>query len=376
MISSAFKRCLWSGSAVVFLFCEMSPRLVFSQEAANSNRNSDRMAVSADLETIYLKTESASTVADYTSILDFCRNVAGDRTRSREDREYARILMSWAANRRGEARSDQAGIMVRTQQLTEAEQLDALARKDFENAIQLDNTRWRAHHNLAITQAVQGETQAALDSFAQVIRLNPEYPNAYFNRGEILFRANQYEAALLDYEKGIQLAPDDSSAFSGRAHTLYALGKTKEALADYAKAMELAPQSVDAATEYADTCQALGNWKDAATAYQKAMQLDGKNARLLQNAAWMMATCPDDFYRNGSSALETAQLAVRVASAPASAQVLDVLAAAQATAGDFASAQSTVAEALRSTTDPVLRSELQMRGKLYQRKKVYVQPKR
>jgi hypothetical protein len=137
MISSAFKHCLWCGSAVVFLFCEMSPRLGFSQEAANSNRNSDRMAVSADLEGIYLKTESASTVADYTSILDFCRNVAGDRTRSREDREYARSLMSWAANRRGEARSDQAGIMVRTQQLTEGEQLDALARKDFENAIQL-----------------------------------------------------------------------------------------------------------------------------------------------------------------------------------------------------------------------------------------------
>ncbi|MFY8201497.1 MAG: tetratricopeptide repeat protein [Pirellula staleyi] len=376
MISSALKHCVWSGSAVVFLFCETSTGIVFSQEPAKSDRKGDRPAVSSDLESIYLKTENASTVADYTAILAFCRNVAGDTTRSREDREYARNLMSWAANRRGEARSDQAGIMVREQQLSEAEQLDALARKDFENAIQLDNTRWRAHHNLAITQAVQGEMQAALTSLAQVIRLNPEYPNAYFNRGEILFRANQYEAALADYEKGIQLAPDDASAFSGRAHTLYAMGKTKEALADYAKAMELAPQSVDAATEYADTCQALGNWKEAALAYQKAMQLDGKNARALQNAAWMMATCPDDFYRNGSSALETAQLAVQVASAPASAQVLDVLAAAQATAGDFAAAQNTVAEALRSTTDPVLRSELQMRGKLYQRKKGYVQPKR
>jgi hypothetical protein len=105
------------------------------------------------------------------------------------------------------------------------------------------------------------------------------------------------------------------------------------------------------------------------------MQLDGQNARVLQNAAWMMATCPDDFYRNGKSALSTAQKAVQLASGVASAQTLDVLAAAQAASGDFASAQRSVAEALRSTTDPSLRNELIMRSKLYERKRSYVQPK-
>ncbi len=335
----------------------------------------DLVAVSPDLQNLYRKTDHAESVADYSMIYDHCRNVSGDRTRSPEDRQYARTLMSWAANRRGEARSDQAGEMVRLQELDKAAELDSLALQDFETAIQLDGTRWRAHHNLAIHRALQGDNAAAIQGFNRVVALKPDFPDAYFNRGELLFRAGNFKDSIADYNKVIELKPEDSAAFSGRAHALYATGKTEEALADYAKATQLSPQSVDALTEYADTCQALGKWKEAATAYQQAMQLDGQNARVLQNAAWMMATCPDDFYRNGKSALSTAQKAVQLASGVASAQTLDVLAAAQAASGDFASAQRSVAEALRSTTDPSLRNELIMRSKLYERKRSYVQPK-
>ena len=323
---------------------------------------------------IYGKTESASSVADYTAILDFCRNVSGDASRGPEDRRYARSLMSWAANRRGEARSDRAGTLVREQRVAQAQELDALAKKDFETAVQLDPTRWRAHHNMAIARALQGDNQSALESLAAALKINPEFVDAYFNRGEIYFRTNQFELAIQDQSKVIEMKPKDSSAYSARAHSLYAMGKSEEALDDYAKAMELSPDSSEAATEYADTCQALGKWKQAATAYHKAMQLDAQNVRSLQNAAWMMATCPDEFYRNGDMALETVQKAVQLASAPTSVHVLDVLAAAQAASGDFATAQSTISQALRLTSEATLRGELQMRGRQYQRKRPYLQP--
>ena len=368
---SSFK---WSRTVVVIFALVVMPCVGFSQQSRNSIGADSREDISADLQMIYGKTESATTVAEYSAIFDFCRNVAGDSTRIKSDQQYARTLMSWAANRRGEARSDRAGMLVREQQFTQAEELDSLAKKDFETSIQLDPTRWRAHHNIAIIRALQGNNKAALESFETVIRLNPEFVDAYFNRGEIHFRNNEFELAIADQNKAIQLKPQDSAAYSARAHSLYAIGKSEDALADYEKAMELSPESSEAATEYADTCQALGKWKLAAKAYQRAMQLDGQNARTFQNAAWMMATCPDEFYRNGNSALETAQIAVQLASSPSSAQVLDVLAAAQAASGDFVSAESTIAEALRSTTDATLRNELQMRSRQYQRKRPYVQP--
>jgi tetratricopeptide (TPR) repeat protein len=336
----------------------------------------ERSSISSDLEMIYSKTESASSTLDFSTIIDFCRNVSGDSTRNQEDRNYAKILMSWALNRRGESRSDQASLLVQNQQWGEATKLDAQARKDFEAAIQLDKSRWRAYFNLGVTDAIQGKNDLAIEHFSEAIRLKADYSDAYFNRGEVYFKTNQLDLALADYEHVVDLSPQDSAAFSARAHTQFAMGKSQEALTDYRKAMELAPQSADVAAEYADTCQALGKWKDAAVAYQHAMQLDGNHARTLQNAAWMMATCPDDFYRNGRTALQTAERAIQFASAPNSPQVLDVLAAAQAAAGDFSKAQSTLVEALRSTTDPVLRSEMQMRGRMYHRKVAYVQPKR
>ena len=366
----------WSGPVVVLFALAILPGNGFSQQSRNPSPQSEREAISSDLQNIYSRTETASTISDYSSILDFCRNVSGDSTRNKDDRQYAKTLMSWAANRRGESRSDRAGALVREQQLAQAEEMDLLAKKDFETAIQLDPTRWRAHHNIAIIEALQQKNKAALTSFDRVIQLNPEFTDAYFNRGEIYFRTNQFELAIADQSKAIELKPEDSAAYSARAHSLFATGKSDEALADYAKAMELSPESSEAATEYADTCQALGQWKAAATAYKRAMELDGQNFRTLQNAAWMMATCPDEVYRNGDFALETAQRAVQLASAPSSVHVLDVLAAAQAASGDYTSAQSTIAEALRSTTDASMRSELQMRAKQYQRKKPYVQPSR
>ncbi len=373
-MSRTKSRYIWSRSAVLSISLIATPTCGFAQVPKNLQDNGDQTAVSTDLQMIYRKTDSATSISDYSSIFDFCRNIAGDSTRSQDDKKYARTLMSWAANRRGEARSDRAGNLVREQQLSQAQELDTLALKDFETAALLDPLRWRAHHNIAILRALKKDNKAAIEKFDTVIKLNPEFADAYFNRSEIHFLNNEFELAIGDLNKAIELKPRDSAAYSARAHSFYATGKSEEALADYEKAMELSPDSCEAATEYADTCQALGKWKEAATAYQRAMQLDGQSARTFQNAAWMMATCPDDFYRNGDTALETAQIAVQLSSSPSSVHVLDVLAAAQAASGDFLSAERTIAEALRSTTDAGLRSELQMRGRQYQRKRPFVQP--
>ena len=115
---------------MVILALASLPSNGFAQPLGSSVVEKERSVVSADLQMIYQKTESAATVADYSAILNFCRNVVGDSTRVKEDRLYARTLMSWAANRRGEARSDQAGNLVREQQFGQAAELDAMANKD------------------------------------------------------------------------------------------------------------------------------------------------------------------------------------------------------------------------------------------------------
>jgi len=353
-----------------------------SSESQEDSQISERLAnakeslgdVPADLQSLFDTAQQARSVLEYNSVIERCKNIAGDTTRVVSERAYAKKLLSWAANRRGELRSDMAGEMVVARQLAEAENLDRAAMDDFRLAIQNDPLRWRAHHNLGVLLAIAGDFSNAIGSFSKTIELNPKFVEAFHNRGEIYFRKGNYEAAIEDYNKAIALDDKVADLFSGRGNARFALGQTEAALADYQSAMSLAPESAKVATEFADTCQSLGRWKEAAEAYQKAMKADPKYVRALQNAAWMMATCPEDFYRDPEAAATTAQKAIDASQGNVNAHMLHVLAMSQAAQGDFSKAINTINQAIQMTDEGALRSELSEHRALFQKKKTYKQP--
>jgi tetratricopeptide (TPR) repeat protein len=330
--------------------------------------------VPADLQSLFEASQQARSVLEYNSVIERCKTVAGDSTRVVSERAYAKKLLSWAANRRGELRSDMAGEMVAARQLAEAENLDRAAIDDFRLAIQNDPLRWRAHHNVGVLMAIAGNFPDAINAFTKTIEINPKFVEAFHNRGEIYFRKGDYNRAIEDYNKAIALDDKVADLFSGRGNARFALGQTEAALADYQSAMSLAPDSAKVATEFADTCQSLGRWKEAAEAYQKAMKSDPKYVRALQNAAWMMATCPEDFYRDPEAAAKTAQRAIDASQGNVNAHLLHVLAMAQAAQGNFPTAINTINQAIQLTEEGAFRSELSEHRGLFQKKKTYRQP--
>jgi tetratricopeptide (TPR) repeat protein len=330
--------------------------------------------VPADLQALFDGAQQSRSVLEFNSIIERCKNIAGDTTRLVSERSYAKKLLSWAANRRGELRSDMAGEMVTARQLPEAENLDRAAIDDFRLAIQNDAGRWRAHHNLGVLLAIAGDFTNAINALSKTIELNPKFVEAFHNRGEIYFRKGNYNAAIEDYNQAIGLNQKVADLFSGRGNARFALGQIEAALADYQSAMSLAPDSAKVATEFADTCQSLGRWKEAAEAYQKAMKADPNYVRALQNAAWMMATCPEDFYRDPDAAAKTAQKAIDASRGNINAHLVHVLAMSQAAQGDFSNAINTINQAIQLTDEGPLRSELSQHRSLFQNKKAYRQP--
>lgn len=330
--------------------------------------------VPADLQALFDAAQQARAVIELNSIIERCKNIAGDSTRIVSERNYSKKLLSWAANRRGELRSDMAGEMVANRQLAEAENLDRAALDDFRLAIQNDPGRWRAHHNLGVILAIAGDFSNAIQAFSKTIELNPKFVEAFHNRGEIHFRKGNHDAAIDDYNQAIALDKQVADLFSGRGNARFALGQIEAALADYQSAMSLAPDSPKIATEFADTCQSLGRWKEAAEAYQKAIKADPNYVRALQNAAWMMATCPEDFYRDPDAAAKTAQKAIDASNGNLTGHLLDVLAMSQAAQGEFSKAINTINQAIQITDDGPLRSELAEHRALFQKKKSYRQP--
>ena len=331
-------------------------------------------AVSADLTQLYSQTKAAGTEASVTAIARACSEVISSTKRSQVDRDYAASLLAWALNRRGEMRSEQAAKLVEQGEVNSAAKLDNLAADDFATAIEFGPCSWRTCHNYAISLAMKGEYRRAIEQLTRAIELKPDYPNAHFNRGELYFEIQDFPAAMRDYTSAIELNDKDPQFYNSRGHCRFMLKSYDQAMSDYRRAAELAGDSAVYYTDLADAHQFLGQWEEAATAYRSAVAINNQYARAFQNAAWLMATCPDNKLQNFELALSAARKAIELGEGRTP-QTLDTLAAATAAAGRHAEAAKLQRQALEMTSDAEERIELTQRLQLYEQGQAYVQPR-
>lgn len=339
----------------------------FGMEAANVP------SVSQDLLQIYERTKTASTEPSVSAIVSSCKKVLATSGRPKVDREYAVSLIAWALNRRGEMRSDRAAKLVASGEFRSADQLDRLAAEDFKTAIDYSPGNWRTHHNYAISLAMKGAYKRAIDELDLAIELKPDYANSYFNRGELYFETEDYASAISSYSQAINIDDSDPQYLNSRAHSKFMLEAYDDALEDYRLAVNLGSDSATYQTDLADAYQYLGRWKDAARTYQAAVGANNKYARAYQNAAWLMATCPEADIRNPELALAAAKKAIELSER--SSRALDTLAAALAAGGKQTEATEIQIEAIELASDDGEKTELVQRLRLYQQGSVFRQAK-
>jgi tetratricopeptide (TPR) repeat protein len=285
---------------------------------------------------------------------------------------YARELLSWSHNRRGELLSEQAASAVGGEDPAEADTLDAQALADFEKALEFDPQNWKALHNRGVSYALQGDFDASLADFEKVTKLNADYANTWFNLGELRYERGEYGQAIKDYSRAVELDADDAGALTGRGIALLAAGRYQEALKDFNRVIQLEPRSAEAYAHRGDAYQYLSRWDQAASDYRYANQLDNQSPRVYLGAAWLMSTCPDERYRQTELALQAAQRAIELGGR-GDYRVLDTLAAAQANAGQFAEAVSAMKEAIEVATRDEIKNALRKRMQLYEREQPYRQ---
>ena len=81
---------------------------------------------------------------------------------------------------------------------------------------------------------------------AEAIRLSPDDPRLYLERGNALCGLQRYEAALAAYDRAILLDPDNAAAYLGRCRARSELGLHEEAVEDYERLVRLDPEAADA----------------------------------------------------------------------------------------------------------------------------------
>jgi tetratricopeptide (TPR) repeat protein len=316
------------------------------------------------------KSKVAKTADEITPIIETCEKALVEEL-TPANQAYAHQLAAWAYNRRGELYAEQAAAFFDQGQERKANEFDALALAEFEAALQHDPQRWKALHNRGVSLALHGRLDEAFVDFNKVIELNKDYVNAWFNRAELLRERRQFADAIKDYDEALKRNANDELALVGRGTAYLGAGQPQKGAADLDRALSINAKNGLALCRRGDIRQQLKQWNAAAEDYRQAIQLGAKNADAYRGAAWLMATCPEERFRNPELALKSAQKAVELAGEQ-DFEALDALAAAQANAGDFATAAATIARALL-VAPADLKEGLESRQAAYQSEMPYRQ---
>ncbi len=272
----------------------------------------------------------AKTAADYSQIEQECAAAIGQGAKD-DQLGFARQLSSWALNRRGQLRSD------------EGEQ--ELANADFHAALEFNPRNWRAMHNRGVTFAQTGDFAEAFDDFNGVIQLNPMYDKAYANRATLYVQAKDLQSAIKDYENAIKINHKFATAHVGLGRVCHMLSRWDEAIEHYTAAAELEPTSADIFCSRGDLQADMGRYGEALADYARTIELDQEFAHAYRNGAWLLATCPDERFRDPENAVLGAKQALECSYGEQHI-ALDTLAAALASNGQFEEAITTVTRAV------------------------------
>lgn len=335
------------------------------------------MPTLADIRTeVDEQAKSAESVGDFTEIIVMLQR--DDRLKEAVDADrYCREMLSWALNRRGEIYLKHSSQKLTQGDEADAKRLDGLALQDFESAVTKDPKRWKAIHNRGTMLAIAGRAKEALADFSRTIELNPDHALAWLNRAELHFDRRDYALAEKDYTQAIRIDGDLESAFLKRGQCRMRVGEYQSALADFNRVVATGAENdsaivnTSALVERGEAHRMLGNWRAAADDFRSAIDGDPKCARAYQRTAWLMATCPEERFRNPQLALDVARKAVEL-SDEMDFQYHDVLAAALANQGEFAEAMEVLQQAVELAPPEAL-PLLKERMSLYEQKKPYRQ---
>jgi Flp pilus assembly protein TadD len=201
------------------------------------------------------------------------------------------------------------------------------------------------HDNVAMLYLRAGQIDRAITHLRESLRLNGNSAPTHYNLGIALASERRLDEALAEFREALRLDPQYADAHNNAGAMLHVAGKLDEAATHYRRAVGLRPDNVDARSNLARVLTARGEDAAAVRELRQALSIRADHVSALAGLAWVLATSPDEALRDPAEAVRTAEQAAAMTH-ETDPTVLDILAAAYASAGDFSRAVETAEKAL------------------------------
>ena len=142
-------------------------------------------------------------------------------------------------------------------------------------------------NNSGKNKAGSEEFKKAISYFDQSIAINPDYPDAYYNRGITYANMNQFEKSIVDFTKAIQIDGKYYDAYNKRANTYSKMRQFEKAVADYTAMIVLAPNDPSLYTKRAACYRKLGKISEAKSD-------EKQNKKMISDSKRQVAVSSDD----------------------------------------------------------------------------------
>ena len=242
----------------------------------------------------------------------------------------------------------------------------------FREVLRLDPERAQAHHRLGLALRERGKTAEAVAQFEEALRIDPALAVAHNELGAALKRQGRLDDAARHYREALAIDPDLATAHNNLGSLSGSQGELDEAIRHFRRALEADPEHAEAHNNLALALRMKGKRDEPLAHFRAALAQRPEWTEPMNELAWILATHPDARERNPQEAVRLAERCAEL-SDHRQPVVLDTLAAAYASVGEFAKAVNMAEKAVELAAAPNqgLANEIQTRLLLYRREKPF-----
>jgi tetratricopeptide (TPR) repeat protein/ribosomal protein L40E len=132
-------------------------------------------------------------------------------------------------------------------------------------------------------QILDGNDEAAISDFSEIIRLEPDNADTYNSRSDTYNEIGEYDKALADANKAIHLDPNIANYYDTRATALKGKGNFDAALRDYNTAIKMDSSDAVFFNNRGDLYEKMENYDAAIKDFTKAIRIDSDDAEFYTN---------------------------------------------------------------------------------------------